>query len=227
MRFEELNWMDVEEYLTRDDRVMLVIGATEQHAYLSLLTDVKIPQALADAASNQTGVLIAPTVNFGCSPYFRAYPGTISLRSTTLLALVEDVICSLAHTGFKKILILNGHGGNKGTETFLSELADQLPGVNLRWYEWWQSHSTEEVGVKYNLKPAHANWLEAFPFTKVAELPSDRKTPPTIPGIMDSALARQTYGDGSFGGDYEVSEQIMNELFNASLKDVLQLLHFE
>jgi len=227
MRFEELNWMDVEEYLTRDDRVMLVIGATEQHGYLSLLTDVKIPQALADAASKQTGVLVAPAINFGCSPYFRAYPGTISLRSMTLLALVEDLIRSLAHSGFKKILILNGHGGNKGAETFLSELADQLPGVSLRWYEWWESHSTEEVSVKHNLKPAHANWLEAFAFTKVAELPNERKTPPTIPGIMDSALARQTYGDGSFGGDYEVSEQIMNELFNAALMDVLQLLHFD
>ena len=227
MRFEELNWMDVEDYLTRDDRIMLVIGATEQHGYLSLLTDVKIPQALADAASKQTGVLIAPAINFGCSPYFRAYPGTISLRSTTLLALVEDMIRSLAHSGFKKILILNGHGGNKGAETFLSELADELPAVSLRWYEWWESHSTEEISVKHNLKPAHANWLEAFPFTKVVELPVERKTPPTIPGIMDSALARQTYGDGSFGGDYEVSEHIMSELFNAALMDVLQLLHFD
>ena len=43
MRFEDLNWMDVEEYLEQDDRLMIVVGATEQHAYLSLLTDTKIP----------------------------------------------------------------------------------------------------------------------------------------------------------------------------------------
>lgn len=227
MRFEELNWMDVEQYLKHDDRVMVILGAAEQHGYLSLLTDIKIPLALADAASNQTGVLIAPPFNFGCSPYFRAYPGTISLRSATFLAVIEDLIRSLVSSGFKKILILNGHGGNKAGETFLSELADQLNGVSLRWYEWWESHSTEEISVKYDLKPAHANWLEAFSFTKVTELPKVRKIPPTIPGIMDSTLAREIYGDGSFGGYYEASEQIMNELFSAALKDVLQLLRFE
>ena len=51
MRLEDLNWMDVEKYLQREDRLMLVTGSTEQHAYLSLLTDIKIPLALADAAS--------------------------------------------------------------------------------------------------------------------------------------------------------------------------------
>ena len=51
MRIEDLNWMDVEGYLKHDDRLILVIGACEQHGYLSLLSDVKIPLALADAAS--------------------------------------------------------------------------------------------------------------------------------------------------------------------------------
>ncbi|MEI7849194.1 MAG: creatininase family protein, partial [Chloroflexota bacterium] len=84
MRFEDLNWMDVEEYLKQEDRLIIILGATEQHGYLSLLTDVRIPMALADAASQSSGVMIAPTLNFGCSPYFLAYPGTISLRVSTL-----------------------------------------------------------------------------------------------------------------------------------------------
>jgi creatinine amidohydrolase len=94
MRFEELNWFDVQEYLLREDRLMLVLGSCEQHAYLSLLTDTKVPLALADAASQQTGVLVAPPLSFGCSPYFMAYPGTMSLRLSTLLDLVEDLVCS-------------------------------------------------------------------------------------------------------------------------------------
>jgi creatinine amidohydrolase len=68
MRIEDLNWMDVENYLKHDDRLILVIGACEQHGYLSLLTDIRIPLALADAASQQTGVLVAPPLNFGSSP---------------------------------------------------------------------------------------------------------------------------------------------------------------
>ena len=65
MRVEDLNWMGVESYLAADDRLILVLGATEQHGYLSLLTDIKIPLALADAASQSTGVLVAPPLNFG------------------------------------------------------------------------------------------------------------------------------------------------------------------
>ena len=70
MRFNELNWFDIEQYLNEDDRVMIVVGACEQHGYLSMLTDVKIPLAIADAASTKTNVLVAPPVNFGASPYF-------------------------------------------------------------------------------------------------------------------------------------------------------------
>ena len=111
MRLEDLNWMDVEKYLQSDDRLMLVIGSTEQHAYLSLLTDVKIPLALADAASQQTGVPVAPPLNFGVSPYFLAYPGTLSLRVSTFTAALEDIVRSAAGQGFRRILVLNGHGG--------------------------------------------------------------------------------------------------------------------
>src|ERR1041384_6831047 len=78
MRLEDLNWTDVEKYLQQEDRLMLVTGATEQHGYLSLLTDIKIPLALADAASQTTGVLVAPPLNFGVSPYLLSYPRTLS-----------------------------------------------------------------------------------------------------------------------------------------------------
>src|SRR5664279_653096 len=101
MRTEDLNWMDVENYLKHEDRLILVLGACEQHGYLSLLSDVKIPLALADAASMQTGVLVAPPVNFGVSPYFLTYPGTLSLRASTLMDVVEDIVRSAFGEGFK------------------------------------------------------------------------------------------------------------------------------
>ena len=228
MRIEDLNWMDVERYLEQDDRLMLVVGATEQHGYLSLLTDVKIPLALADSASQATGVLVAPPLNFGSSPYFLSYPGTLSLRVGTLLAALEDLVRSAAGVGFKRILVLNGHGGNAAGRTFLGELANSLPGLSLRWYDWWLAHSVEVVAQKYDLKPSHANWLEAFPFTIVADLPQEEKVPPKMPSpIMDSKTARQVYGDGSFGGPYKAGEEVMNEMFSACLQDVLQLLGFD
>jgi creatinine amidohydrolase len=227
MRFEDLNWMDVEEYLKQEDRLIIVLGATEQHGYLSLLTDVRIPMALADAASQSSGVMIAPALNFGCSPYFLAYPGTLSLRVSTLIAATEDIVRSAYQSGFRRILVLNGHGGNSPARTLLSEVANSLPDLQLRWYDWWLSHSVEAVGLKYEIKPTHANWLEAFPFTIVTELPTEPKVPPSVPGIMNAKTARTVYGDGSFGGPYKASDDIMHELFGASLQDILQLLKFE
>ena len=228
MRIEELNWMDVEEYLKRHDRLILVIGACEQHGYLSLLSDVKIPLALADAASKATGILLAPPVNFGSSPYFLAYPGTLSLRLSTLMDVTEDIIRSAFGQGFKRILILNGHGGNNGIKIRLGELANRLPGLRIQWYAWWMSHSVEELALRHGLKPSHANWLEAFPFTTVADLPEGEKVPPHVPSdIMDAQTARDVYGDGSFGGHYLATPEIMQEMFDACLADVLQMLKFE
>lgn len=227
MRLEDLNWMDVEEYLKHEDRLMLVLGATEQHGYLSLLTDIKIPMALADSASQQTGVMVAPPLNFGCSPYFLSYPGTFSLRVTTFIAAVEDLVRSAYGAGFRRLLILNGHGGNSTARTLLAEIAGSMPGIQLRWYDWWLSHSVEDVALNHGLKPTHASWLEAFPFTIVGELPSEPKVPPAVPGIMDAETSRRVYGDGSFGGPYLASDEVMHELFAAVLVDILQLLKFE
>ncbi len=228
MRFEDLNWMDVEQYLEHEDRLMLVLGACEQHAYLSLLTDIKIPLALADAASQQTGVLVAPPLNFGFSHYFLSYPGTLSLRVPTLIAAVEDITRSAYQNGFRRILILNGHGGNTPVNDHLNEVINDLPGAQIRWYQWWDSHSVEAVAVKHNLKPAHANWLEAFPFTVLGELPEGDKTPPQVPSsILSAEETRRVYGDGSFGGKYRADDGVMHEVFQAALEDVLHLLKFE
>jgi creatinine amidohydrolase len=220
--------MDVEKYLESDDRLMLVTGATEQHGYLSLLTDIKIPMALADSASQATGVLVAPPLNFGASPYFLAYPGTLSLRIGTLMAAVEDLVRSAYGHGFRRILVLNGHGGNSPARGGLHQVNNDLPGLQINWHDWWMSHSVEAVALKHNLKPMHANWLEAFAFTVVGEMPDAIKTPPKVPSaILDAKRARQVYGDGSFGGPYRASDEVMHELFAAALEDILQLLRFD
>jgi len=227
MRFEDLSWFDVEKYLKNDDRLILVLGACEQHGYLSLMADSKIPMALADAASQHAGVLVAPVVNFGISPYFMDYPGTLSLRSSTYLDLVEDIIQSAHHNGFLRILILNGHGGNDPARARLYEVANKLPNLQMAWYSWWQSRSVETVAMKYGLRSFHAAWIEAFQFTRVGDLPVGEKIPPRIPGLVNAKLSRELYQDGVFGGPYQVDDKIMEEVFAASLDDILQLIKFE
>jgi creatinine amidohydrolase len=160
-------------------------------------------------------------------PYFLAYPGTLSLRATTLLDLVEDLLRSARNQGFLRMLFLNGHGGNDPVRARLYELANELPDLRVAWYAWWTSHSVQAVAQSHGLRPSHASWLEAFPFTKVRDLPPGEKLPPNVPGLLNAEEARRVYGDGVFGGPYEVEQAIMDEVFAAALGDVLQLLKFE
>jgi len=221
MRFEELNWKHVEEYLKKDDRIMLILGACEQHGYLSLLTDVKIPQALADAAANKRGVLVAPALPFGVSPYFDAYPGTVSLRLQTFLQVVDDVVRNLYRSGFRKILVLNGHGGNQPARHLLSEIVNECPGLVCAWYSWWTTRGVARLAEQHKLIPSHASWLEAFSFTKVADLPEGEKEEVTDSQIIEAGKLREKLGDGVFGGSYEASPEIMQQLFDLCLGDIL------
>ncbi|MFW5713594.1 MAG: creatininase family protein [Brevefilum sp.] len=228
MQFHNHNWMQMEAYLKNDQRVMVVLGACEQHGYLSLLTDVRIPMTLAKAASHASGVFIAPSLNFGCSPYFLEYPGTISLRLHTYLNVVEDIVRSLYDTGFKQILILNGHGGNTPVKTHLVELLNELSDLEIRWYAWWTTKTVSDIAKKHNLDPEHANWLEAFDFNKVSDLPDETKPiSKNTETLLNKKATREKYGDGSFGGDYHVDEAVLKEIFNACLADILELLKFE
>lgn len=227
MRIEDLNWMDVESYLEHDDRLLLVTGACEQHGYLSLLTDIRIPYALATAAAERARVLVAPPLNFGISPYFAAYPGTFSLRTETFLAVMREVIGGAFRQGFKRLLIVNGHGGNEPLRGVLAELTNELPGVRLGWYSWWLTPAVQAIAAEAGLEPRHANWLEAFPFTRVADLPEAPKAPVPAWGVRDAAETRQRLGDGAYGGPYLAGDEVMQRIFDACVAEVVALLRFE
>lgn len=224
MRLGEMSWMEIEGYLQKDNRVMLVLGSTEQHGYLNLMTDVKVPLAMADAASQQTGVVVAPPVNFGNSSYFMAYPGTISIRVETLCNLVEDIVGSLYVSGFRRILILNGHGGNAPALNHLNEIIDQMPELKISWYSWWTSQAVTAVAQSHNLKSAHANWIEAFPFVRSTAIPPSEKDYLGTSRVLSPKQAREFYGDGVFGGPYVAADEVMNEVFTAALKEIIRAL---
>ena len=123
--------------------------------------------------------------------------------------------------------MINGHGGNDGARNRLYELANELGDMKFAWYAWWESQSVSGVAQRHELKPAHSNWLESFPFTRVSELPGGTKVPPKVTGLLSADQARDAYGDGVFGGPYVADQSIMDEIFSASLDDILLLLKFE
>ncbi len=224
MRFEDLNWMDVERYLEDDDRVILITGATEQHAYLSLMTDILIPSKIALAAAEREKVLVAPSFNFGYSRTFAYFPGTITITHRTFDLVVMEVFEGLLHQGFRKFFILNGHGGNLLPE----RLADFLEEDEIRviWYNWWKENAVHQFEARHNLRLNHANWGENFPFNRVAESPSEvKETVEPTEEFQDPQYAREVLGDGSFGGPYQVDDALMDELFGMVVDEIASLLH--
>lgn len=118
----ELNSVDPEETV-----VVLPTGAVEQHGdHLPVGTDATIASAVADtAAERATDALVLPVLQYGYSPHHSGVPGTVSLSSETFLALLRDVLSSLVANGFERIVIVNGHGGNRSLlKTAVSDFRD-------------------------------------------------------------------------------------------------------
>lgn len=222
MRLQDLSWMDVERYLEQDDRIILVTGATEQHAYLSLMTDILIPSRMAIAAAEQSGVLIAPALNYGVSPALAEFPGTISLSPDTFNQVLVEVVQSLAYQGFRSFLVLNGHAGNQPPPALL-EMA-RGDEIVLDWLDWWTTDAARAVEAHSGLKIGHANWGENFPFARVGDVPHGDKEPVNLDLAEERVPMRTILGDGSFGGPYQVDDALMDVLFTTVVTEIVARL---
>jgi creatinine amidohydrolase len=116
-----LTWPEVREHLTRSTTVILPFGALEQHGpALPLGTDTFGVIAVARAAARETDALVAPVLFPGLSAHHMEFPGTITLTEETFSRVAMEAASSLAHHGFRRILLSNGHGGNEATLNYLA-----------------------------------------------------------------------------------------------------------
>lgn len=143
----DVGWPDVEEYLRHDERLIVVLGSTEQHGrHLVFGTDVIEPWEIARRVSDRTGVLVAPPLCYGMSLHHLVFPGSLSLRPHTLSLVVADLLHSAYQHGFSRILILNGHGGNvPAIQVALAEVLNELHGLHVRLESWWTSAEVKAV----------------------------------------------------------------------------------
>lgn len=112
-----LSYVDIEEYLKTKDTILVPMASTEQHGpHLPLYTDTITAVEISERISEQIGVLHTPPLWAGYSPQHMygvgQGRGTITLRASTLLNLMNDVARSLIHHGFNRIIFINGHGSN-------------------------------------------------------------------------------------------------------------------
>ncbi len=228
MRIADLNWGQLEAYLEGDDRVVLPLGSTEQHAYLSLATDSILAERVAVEAAEPVGVPVLPALPYGFTPTFAAYPGSPTLRLATLLAVVRDLLESLHGQGFRRFLLVNGHGGNAPAAGAVTEWAAERPGAQAIFHNWWASDRVWGVVEEIDPDSSHASWTENLPWTRLAgvQLPAERKPLVDLAALRlrDAAGCRELLGDGSYGGVYARPDEDVLRMWQAGVEEVQALL---
>jgi creatinine amidohydrolase len=228
MRISEMNWMMVEEYLSRDDRAVLPLGSTEQHAYLSLSVDSILAERLAVEAADPVGVPVFPVLAYGITPYFRAVPGTVTLRIETYMSIVRDILDVMAEQGFKRILIVNGHGGNTPAQGMIGEWMADHPGVRVKFHNWWNAPKVWAQVEAIDSIASHASWMENFPWTRLAKIdvPREQKAMSDSEKLrrLDPKSLREYLKDGNFGGRYQRDDEEMMKIWGVGVEEIRGLL---
>lgn len=211
-------WAEVEERLKHTKAIIIPIGSTEQHGPNGLIgTDAICAEVFAKAVGEAVDALVAPTIAVGMAQHHLGFPGSMTLRPSTLIAVVRDMVQSLSRHGFERFFFLNGHGGNVATVTaafseIYAEASLSPSGSNgysprctlQNWYDTQAarqlsrelygsqegSHATpSEVSVTFHAYPEAIKQAVLSP----AVAPSGRFT--------DSADYRRRFPDGRIGSN--------------------------
>jgi len=223
-----MNWRQVESWLAHDDRAILPLGSTEQHADLSLSVDSILSERVSADAAEPLGVPVFPVLAYGITPYFAAFPGTISLKADTYLRIVQDVLASLYAQGFRRLLIVNGHGGNAPARAAASEFMADKGDMRIRFHDWWMAPLTAAKVRELDPVASHASWMENFPWTRLASVEARPGGKPMVDVEMMRTLSpvgvRALIEDGNFGGRWQRPDADMDAVWAVAVAETRALL---
>ncbi|NZA27093.1 creatininase family protein [Luteimonas sp. SJ-92] len=237
MRLQLCTWPEIETYLARSTGIIVPIGSTEQHGPNGLIgTDAICPEVVAAEVGERIGALVAPTLSIGMAQHHLAFPGSLALRPTTLIAVIRDVVQSLAVHGFRHVYFFNGHGGNVATaHAAFAEIHSDASfaggegGLRLKLANWYMggrvqrlsrelfadsegSHATpSEISLTWHAHPDRAR-----PMTMTPRLAPQAE-------FGDARDYRQKFPDGRIGSDPSLASiEAGTRLFEASVVDTIE-----
>ena len=208
MKLWDTNWMWVEQYLETDDRVLVPLGSTEQHGYLSLGVDAILCEKAAAEAAESEGVPVLPAMPFGLTP-------------ETYLAFVRDLLDSLYEQGFRRILLVNGHGGNVPAGDVAERWAGEHPDAQVQFHGWLIEPEIWGLAASID-EVSHASWVENFPVVRIpgVEIPAGRKPIVSQDDLWDASPVgvRELLDDGPGGGAYQRDEEDTETVWAAAIE---------
>lgn len=236
MKLQLSTWPEIESWLDEHDGIVIPIGSTEQHGPTGLIgTDAICPETIADGLAER-GVLVAPTLSIGMAQHHLAFPGSITLRPATLMAVIRDVVESLASQGFRRFLFLNGHGGNIATvhAAFAglyadASLAARASGLELLLFNWFQGARVGKLSQELfgDAEGSHATPSEvsltwyAYP-DQVRSAALDPERAPDGP-IRDARDYRGRFPDGRIGSEPGLARvEHGRRLYEAAVEDAME-----
>ena len=217
MQLQLQTWQEVEAYLQNNRGIILPIGSTEQHGPIGLIgTDAICAEVIARGVGEATGALVAPTIAVGMAQHHLGFSGSMTLRPSTLIAVLRDMVESLVKHGFERFYFLNGHGGNIATvSAAFSEIyaarsltaAANTPPIRCRLKNWWQNHEVHEIAKELygEAEGSHATPSEVAltQFACPDAIKSATLDPPVAPrgDFADAADYRRNFPDGRIGSN--------------------------
>ncbi|MEX2649591.1 MAG: creatininase family protein [Alphaproteobacteria bacterium] len=239
MQLQLSTWPEVEDYLKGSTGIIIPIGSTEQHGPNGLIgTDAICPEVIAKGIGAATGALIAPTISVGMAQHHMAFTGSMTLRPSTLIAVIRDEVVGLARHGFDRFLFLNGHGGNIATiRAAFSEIhaeaslakAGNAPALRLRLKNWWDTPKVRVLSAElYGDKEGdHATCSEVsvtqFAYPDEIKPVTFEGTAPRNSGFGDALDYRRRYPDGRIGSDPSLARpEHGKRLYDAAVADIAE-----
>jgi creatinine amidohydrolase len=245
MQLHLSSWPEIESYLAKSKTILIPIGSTEQHGPTGLLgTDALCAEIIGRRAGDEAGFLVAPTFNVGQAQHHMAFPGTITLRPSTMIAAMADWARSLAHHGFERLYWLNGHGGNIATiNAAFSEIyhsgslaveGTRATSLRCKLRNWWELPGVGDlnrqlfpVGEGHHATPSEVSvtWF-AYPEAE-KRVAMEPKIAPLGP-IHDAADYRRRFPDGRIGSDpSQASPAAGEKIVAAAVRAVIaEVRHF-
>jgi creatinine amidohydrolase len=224
---------EVDKYLARKRTILVPVGSTEQHGALAPTgCDHLVAEAVCIEVGKRNEVMVAPVLPYGQSESHMGFPGTVSLSGVTMALMVRDMVESLYRTGFRDVLFLSGHGGNRGpVMTGLAGASRSCPDAVLRYLGYWELPGILEAekrlfGEGRGLHATAAEVSMIMVLREGFEPPRDpltRTARPKLGEVVSASRWKERYPDGPCDVDpLVISREKGREFFELLVEKLIE-----